>query len=141
MYFSEKEYDKAIEKYTNAIDLDPENAIYFANRSLAHLRLESFGFALQDAVSAVKSDPKYLKGYYRRAAAYMSLGKFKLALKDFELVRRSNNVLSKFQCTVLRFNVFNFRYLRVAPQMMTPNQNSVNVTKLSRNRLLKELLR
>lgn len=138
MYFSEKEYDKAIDKYTNAIDLDPENAIYFANRSLAHLRLESFGFALQDAVSAVKFDPKYLKGYYRRAAAYMSLGKFKLALKDFELVRRSNNILPTFY--VIKLYV-NFRYLRVALQMMTPNQNSLNVTKLSRNKLLKELLR
>ena len=72
--------------YSKAIDLDPNNAVYLANRSLAHLRQESFGYALTDAISAVKSDPAYLKAYYRRAAAQMSLGKFKLALADFEYV-------------------------------------------------------
>lgn len=90
---TEKEYDKAIEMYTKAIDLEPENAVYYANRSLAHLRQESFGSALEDGILAVKSDPTYLKGYYRRAAAQMSLGKFKKALSDFEFVakRRPND--------------------------------------------------
>lgn len=85
---TEKEYDKAIELYTKAIDLIPTSAVFYANRSLAHLRLESFGSALEDGISAVKSDPSYLKGYYRRAAAQMSLGKFKKALSDFEFVAK-----------------------------------------------------
>lgn len=50
-HFAEKEYDKAIDFYTKAIELVPKNAVYYANRSLAHLRQESFGFALQDAVN------------------------------------------------------------------------------------------
>lgn len=85
-YFSDKDFSKAIEMYTKAIELKPTNAIYYANRSLAHLRQESFGFALQDGIAAVKADPTYLKGYYRRAAAHMSLGKFKQALSDYEYV-------------------------------------------------------
>lgn len=72
--------------YTKAIELTPENAVFYANRSLAYIRQESFGFALQDGISAVKADPAYLKGYYRRAAAHMSLGRFKKALSDFEYV-------------------------------------------------------
>lgn len=84
--FLDKDYNKAIEMYTKAIELNPGNAIYYANRSLAHLRQESFGYALQDGIAAVKADPSYLKGYYRRAAALMSLGKFKQALLDFEYV-------------------------------------------------------
>lgn len=74
--------------YTRAIELDPSNAVYYANRSLAHLRQESFGSALEDGISAVKNDPAYIKGYYRRAAAQMSLGKFKKALTDFEYVAK-----------------------------------------------------
>lgn len=85
---TDKEYDKAIEMYTKAIELEPKNAVFYANRSLAHLRQESFGSALEDGVSAVKADPSYLKGYYRRAAAHMSLGKFKKALTDFEFVAK-----------------------------------------------------
>ena len=75
--------------YKKAIEICP-CAIYYANRSLAHLREESFGYALQDGIAAVKADPTYLKGYYRRAAAQMSLGKFKQALADFEYVSRDN---------------------------------------------------
>lgn len=83
----DKNYDQAIQLYTRAIELQSSNAVYYANRSLAHLRQESFGFALTDGEAAVQSDPNYLKGYYRRAAAQMSLGKFKQALADFEFVR------------------------------------------------------
>lgn len=84
--YTDQEYDKAIEFYTKAIELNPNNAVYYANRSLAYMRVESFGFALADGMSAVKSDPTYLKAYYRRAAAHMSLGKFKGALVDLEYV-------------------------------------------------------
>ncbi|XP_037818577.1 serine/threonine-protein phosphatase 5 [Lucilia sericata] len=87
-YLKAKDFSKAIEMYTKAIDLIPTNAIFYANRSLAHLRQESFGFALQDGIAAVKADPTYLKGYYRRAAAHMSLGKFKQALSDYEYVSK-----------------------------------------------------
>jgi tetratricopeptide (TPR) repeat protein len=73
--------------YTKAIEINPK-AMYYANRSIAHLREEYFGAALQDAMDAIKVDPSYIKGYYRRAAAHMSLGKFKLALSDFELVAK-----------------------------------------------------
>lgn len=93
----DKDYDKAIELYTKAIEIDPQSAVYYANRSLSYLRQESFGYALNDAMSSMKSDPAYLKAYYRRAAAHMSLGKFKLALSDFELVskRRPNDADAK----------------------------------------------
>lgn len=100
-YLKLKDFSNAIEMYTEAINLNPNNAIYYANRSLAHLRQESFGSALQDGISAVKSDPSYLKGYYRRAAAQMSLGKFKQALSDFEYVSkcRPNDKEAKMKFT------------------------------------------
>lgn len=100
----DKIYDKAIDFYTKAIDIDSSNAVYYANRSLANLRTELFGSALSDAQNSVQKDPSYLKAYYRRAAAHMSLGKFKLALSDFELVskRRPNDADAKkkfVECT------------------------------------------
>ncbi|XP_052744035.1 serine/threonine-protein phosphatase 5 [Bicyclus anynana] len=87
-YFKKQNYDRAIEFYSKAIEKNPRNAVYYANRSIANLRLENFGYALSDASLAIGLDKSYTKAYYRRAASYMSLGKYKLALKDFEYVTK-----------------------------------------------------
>ncbi|KAK1790117.1 hypothetical protein P4O66_013952 [Electrophorus voltai] len=85
-YFKEKDYENAIRYYTEALELNPSNAIYFSNRSLAYLRTECYGYALADATHALEIDKNYIKGYYRRATSNMALGKFKAALKDYETV-------------------------------------------------------
>uniref|UniRef100_H2Z6Q5 Serine/threonine-protein phosphatase n=1 Tax=Ciona savignyi TaxID=51511 RepID=H2Z6Q5_CIOSA len=84
--FKDKKYEEAVELYTRAIEANPKSSVYHANRSFAHLRLENYGFALEDASTAIACDKKYIKAYYRRASAYMSLGKFKPALRDLEAV-------------------------------------------------------
>ncbi|NXJ87090.1 PPP5 phosphatase, partial [Trogon melanurus] len=81
-----KDYENAVKYYSSAIELNPANAIYYGNRSLAYLRTECYGYALADATRAVELDKKYVKGYYRRAASNMALGKFKAALRDYETV-------------------------------------------------------
>ncbi|XP_016835211.1 serine/threonine-protein phosphatase 5 isoform X1 [Cricetulus griseus] len=75
-----KDYENAIKYYSQAIDLNPNNAIYYGNRSLAYLRTECYGYALGDATRAIELDKKYIKGYYRRAASNMALGKFRASL-------------------------------------------------------------
>lgn len=86
--FTAKDYENAIKFYSQAIELNPSNAIYYGNRSLAYLRTECYGYALADATRAVEMDKKYIKGYYRRAASNMALGKFRAALRDYETVSR-----------------------------------------------------
>ncbi|KAL5997705.1 hypothetical protein ACLOJK_008635 [Asimina triloba] len=73
---------------SQAIELNGQNAVYWANRALAHTKLEEYGSAIQDATKAIEINPKYSKGYYRRGAAYLAMGKFKEALKDFQQVKR-----------------------------------------------------
>nr|XP_008540866.1 PREDICTED: serine/threonine-protein phosphatase 5 [Equus przewalskii] len=85
-YFKAKDYENAIKFYSQAIELNPNNAIYYGNRSLAYLRTECYGYALADATRAIELDKKYIKGYYRRAASNMALGKFRAALRDYETV-------------------------------------------------------
>ncbi|XP_027340580.1 serine/threonine-protein phosphatase 5 isoform X1 [Abrus precatorius] len=86
--FNARKYAQAIDLYTQAIELNSQNAVYLANRAFAHLRLEEYGSAIQDATKAIEIDPKYSKGYYRRGAAHLGLGKFKEALKDFQQVKK-----------------------------------------------------
>ncbi|GKC80841.1 serine/threonine-protein phosphatase 5, partial [Tanacetum coccineum] len=82
--FKGNKFNQAIDLYTKAIELNGENAVYWANRAFSHTKLEEYGSAIQDASKAVEIDPKYSKGYYRRGAAYLAMGKFKEALKDFQ---------------------------------------------------------
>lgn len=86
--FKANKFSQAVELYTQAIELNSQNAVYWANRAFAHTKLEQYGSAVQDATKAIEVDPKYSKGYYRRGAAYLAMGKFKEALKDFQQVKR-----------------------------------------------------
>ncbi|MCL7035799.1 hypothetical protein MKW94_003193 [Papaver nudicaule] len=86
--FKGNKYNQAIDLYTQAIEINSQNAVYYANRAFAHTKLEEYGSAIQDATKAIEVDPKYSKGYYRRGAAYLAMGKFKDALKDFQQVKK-----------------------------------------------------
>ncbi|KAL4332503.1 hypothetical protein GQ457_07G003810 [Hibiscus cannabinus] len=86
--FKAHKYGQAIDLYTQAIELNSQNAVYWANRAFAHTKLEEYGSAIQDATKAIEVDPRYSKGYYRRGAAYLAMGKFKEALKDFQQVKK-----------------------------------------------------
>ncbi|KAJ9522034.1 hypothetical protein QJQ45_005077 [Haematococcus lacustris] len=78
--FKEKHFAQAIDRYTKAIELHPNSAIYYANRAFASSKLENYGSAIADATAALELDPTY--AYYRRGDANFAMGKFKLALKD-----------------------------------------------------------
>lgn len=86
--FKAHKFAQAIDLYTQAIELNGDNAVYWANRAFAHTKLEEYGSAIIDSTKAVEIDPKYSKGYYRRGAAYLAMAKFKEALKDFQQVKK-----------------------------------------------------
>lgn len=93
LLFVDKKYTEAIALYSEAIDCNPSNPVYYCNRSFAYLNIDWFGRALTDATTAIELDPKYVKAYYRRAAAHAALGRFKLALRDYEAVSISYKLL------------------------------------------------
>ncbi|KAJ7462811.1 hypothetical protein B0H11DRAFT_1923221 [Mycena galericulata] len=55
---SSKQYDQAIESYTQAIALDPANAIYYSNRAAAYSSKGDHLSAVGDAEQAIAIDPK-----------------------------------------------------------------------------------
>lgn len=81
-----KDFAGAIDLYTEAIDLNPTKAVYWANRAQAEISTEQFGSAIADATMAIKLEPAYVKAYYRRAVSYVSITKHKDALKDFRKI-------------------------------------------------------
>ncbi|KAM3960527.1 protein phosphatase D3 [Aphomia sociella] len=124
-FFKKQNYNSAIELYTKAIEKNSKNAVFFANRSIANLRLENFGYALVDASKAIELDRGYTKAYYRRAAAHMSLGKYKLALKDFEYVTK---VRPNDQDAKLKYNECNKIVKKIAfEKAISVDKKEVNI--------------
>jgi tetratricopeptide (TPR) repeat protein len=45
-FILEKRFPAAIEKYTEAIEINNKVASYYTNRAFCHLKLESYGYAI-----------------------------------------------------------------------------------------------
>ncbi|XP_059453421.1 translocon at the outer membrane of chloroplasts 64 isoform X4 [Corylus avellana] len=81
--FKDKQWQKAIGFYTEAIKLSGTNATYYSNRALAYLELGSYLQAEADCTQAINLDKKNVKAYLRRATAREMLGYYKEAIEDF----------------------------------------------------------
>eukprot|EP00735_Rhodelphis_limneticus_P002582 TRINITY_DN1349_c0_g1::TRINITY_DN1349_c0_g1_i1::g.20001::m.20001 TRINITY_DN1349_c0_g1::TRINITY_DN1349_c0_g1_i1::g.20001 ORF type:complete len:514 (+),score=181.13,sp/Q4R8N7/STIP1_MACFA/40.43/1e-25,sp/Q4R8N7/STIP1_MACFA/40.00/8e-14,TPR_11/PF13414.1/8.8e-18,TPR_11/PF13414.1/0.0035,TPR_11/PF13414.1/3.2,TPR_11/PF13414.1/0.0079,TPR_1/PF00515.23/9.2e-08,TPR_1/PF00515.23/2.9e+02,TPR_1/PF00515.23/2.6,TPR_1/PF00515.23/0.00085,TPR_2/PF07719.12/6.1e-07,TPR_2/PF07719.12/5.4e+03,TPR_2/PF07719.12/25,TPR_2/PF0 len=74
--FSAGDYDKAIELFSEAISLDPDNHIYFSNRSAAFCKKGEFMKAVQDADITINLKPEWARGYARKAAAFQMMKQY-----------------------------------------------------------------
>eukprot|EP00164_Ancoracysta_twista_P000199 GFYU01000290.1.p1 GENE.GFYU01000290.1~~GFYU01000290.1.p1 ORF type:complete len:284 (-),score=86.65 GFYU01000290.1:107-958(-) len=81
--FVAKEYEKAVEYYTEAIILDSRIATYYTNRALCYLNLEQWDLVRKDCEKAIKLDNKNVKGYYMLGKAMTEKGDFE-GLKHLE---------------------------------------------------------
>lgn len=80
--FGSENFEKAIEFYSKAIELDPKVSVYYSNRSAAYFNLEDFERSLEDANEALVLDPKYLKAYNRKASALFEMDFLKVNYKE-----------------------------------------------------------
>jgi len=87
-WFKKGNYDKAIERYTRGMTLDPLNAVLPANRAMALLKKGQFAAAETDCTLALSIDNTYIKAFQRRASARTGLDKYELAIQDYEEVLR-----------------------------------------------------
>lgn len=91
MFFKNSHFKEAIEKYTQAIELCPDQkakvlSAWYANRALCYLRTEAYGSAAADARKAIELDNRNPKAYYRLGSAHVALGKYKEGLQVFTIV-------------------------------------------------------
>ncbi|KAM7479639.1 hypothetical protein LguiA_027852 [Lonicera macranthoides] len=82
--FKEKQFQRAIGFYTEAIKLHGTAATYYSNRAAAYLEMGSFIQAEADCTKAISLDKKNVKAYLRRGTAREMLGYYKEAIEDFK---------------------------------------------------------
>lgn len=60
--YKTRNYREALQKYSEAIELCPQTAAFYGNRSACHMMLSQFTQALADAKNAVQLDADFVKG-------------------------------------------------------------------------------
>merc|ERR1712051_1035690 len=69
-----KSYRDALAKYSEAIDLCPQCAAFYGNRSACYMMLGQPKQALEDARTSTTIDPSFVKGWARVAKCCIMLG-------------------------------------------------------------------
>ncbi|KAM4548668.1 small glutamine-rich tetratricopeptide repeat-containing protein alpha isoform 1-T2 [Odontesthes bonariensis] len=77
-------YAAAVEFYSKAITLNPQNAVYYCNRAAAYSKLGNYAGAVQDCEQAIGIDPNYSKAYGRMGLALASLNKHTEAVSYYK---------------------------------------------------------
>ncbi|CAI9618259.1 unnamed protein product [Staurois parvus] len=83
-YMKEQNYEAAVECYSQAVELDPNNAVYYCNRAAAHSQLGHHEDAITDCEKAISIDEKYSKAYGRMGRALAALNKYKEAISSYQ---------------------------------------------------------
>lgn len=83
-HMKNSEFNEAVSAYSNAIELNPYNAVYFCNRAAAYSKLDQHTAAIDDCKQAIALDPSYGKAYGRLGIAYSNLNKYQEAHSAYE---------------------------------------------------------
>lgn len=106
-FFKDDLLNEAITCYTRAIEYDPTNAIYPANRAMCLLKQEKYAAAEVDCTLSIALDPKFSKSYHRRATARARLGRLEEARSDYEqlLKLEPNSKLAQIELNKLQQSI------------------------------------
>jgi lipoprotein NlpI len=81
-YKNEKQFDRALADYSEAIKLDPKHAHAYLNRALVYASTGDSARAIADSSAAIKLDPTNMLPYLTRGLAYRSQRNFDAAIAD-----------------------------------------------------------
>ena len=78
-----KDYQGAIDAYTQAIKFDPEFAMAYNNRGFTFFQLKNYDQVIADCTAAIRLEPKHILAHLSRGWGYFRLLKYEEAIFDF----------------------------------------------------------
>jgi tetratricopeptide (TPR) repeat protein len=81
-YYSKKNYDKAIEEFTGAIELVPDKAAYYVQRASAYYQKSDYDRVIADCTRGLQLEPDNTSAYSWRGPAYYKKGEWDPAIAD-----------------------------------------------------------
>ena len=82
-YYERGEYDRAIQDFDQAIELNPKYALAFNNRCAAYHDKGEYDRAIQDCNQALKLNPKYADAFFNRGLSFQVKSQYDRAIQDY----------------------------------------------------------
>lgn len=82
--YKNKEYTKAINLYTKAIQSDPTDPNFYSNRGLCHFNLGNYSECIKDCDKAIKYSPSFVKAYRKKSSALAHQLRFSEAVQTIK---------------------------------------------------------
>ncbi|XP_030649491.1 outer dynein arm-docking complex subunit 4 [Chanos chanos] len=91
------EYAKAVESYSTALILQPDDRNCLVARSKCYVKMGDPENALRDAEASLKDDKEFFKGLYQKAEALYTMGDFEFALVFYHRGHKLRPELHEFR--------------------------------------------
>ena len=82
-YFNKGDFDRAIVDFSEAIELNPDDAVAYNNRGGIYYLKEEYESAIADFSKAIELNPGYAIAYNNRGVAYYLKKEYESAIVDF----------------------------------------------------------
>ena len=82
-YYRCNDNEQAVSFYSKSLAYNGTNAVTFANRAMANIRLKHYQQAFADCNKALDLDPSYSKAFARRAMIHYAHGRYHDAMSDY----------------------------------------------------------
>ncbi|KAF2901555.1 hypothetical protein ILUMI_04633 [Ignelater luminosus] len=83
-YFAKKEYKKAVQAFTMAINYTPTDETLFYDRAEANARLNNHGNVVKDSLEALRLNPAFAKSYGRLGWIFLGMHRYEDAVDSFQ---------------------------------------------------------
>jgi len=99
--FTVGNYEIAIQRFTEAIELTPQNHILYSNRALCYIKLKEWEKGLVDTTKCVELNNNFAKGHYRSGVCLLELNKLNESHEELkialELAPEDKDVIDKLE--------------------------------------------
>tara|TARA_R110002050_G_scaffold256766_3_gene395835 strand:- start:70 stop:1209 length:1140 start_codon:yes stop_codon:yes gene_type:complete len=102
--FGKKNYEDSLVRYSRAIQLNPNEPVFYTNRALVYRKLNRYHECITDCSASINWKPT-IKAYHHRASALVAIEEYYKAVQDYHKAlqfdpRNTNCMIELHKCLV-----------------------------------------
>ncbi|XP_037309385.2 sperm-associated antigen 1-like [Pungitius pungitius] len=127
------QYQEALAKYSESLQLKPEECSIYTNRALCYLKLERFAEAKEDCDAALRVEPNNKKAFYRRALANKGLKDYLACSADLQEVLQQDPNVQEAEKELEEVTVLLRQSLAITDASLAKPRKTVPITEVDGN--------